>query len=75
MNWVEPLLILSLVLGVFAGGILIARSPTFWIGIGSVMFRAALPFLFKRMTLKEEEAWRKCQLTGGKWNHRKRRCE
>jgi hypothetical protein len=75
VNWIEPVLILSLILGLFAGGVLVARSPTFWIGLGTVLFKAALPYLLKRMPPEEEAEWRKCQLRGGKWNHRKRRCE
>jgi hypothetical protein len=71
----ESILILALILGLFAGGVLIARSPSFWFGLGAVMFRAALPYLLKRMPPEEEEAWRRCELTGGKWNHRKRKCE
>lgn len=75
MNWIEPVLILSVILGLFAGGVLVARSPAFWVGLGSVLIQAALPYILKRMPPEEEEAWRKCMLRGGKWNHRTRKCE
>jgi hypothetical protein len=75
VNWIEPVLILAVILGLFSGAVLVARSPAFWVGMGSVMIRAALPYILKRMPPEEEEAWRKCMLRGGKWNHRKRRCE
>jgi hypothetical protein len=75
VNWIEPVLILAVILGLFAGAILVARSPTFWVGLGAVIFKALLPFILKRMPPEEEEAWRKCMLRGGKWNHKKRRCE
>jgi hypothetical protein len=75
MNWLEIVLILSLILGLISGGILIARSPVFWFGLGSAMFKALLPHLLKRMPPEEEEAWRRCQRKGGKWNYIKRRCE
>ena len=75
MNWIEPVLILAVILGLFSGAVLVARRPEFWVGLGAVIFKALLPFILKRMPPEEEEAWRKCQLRGGKWNHRKRRCE
>lgn len=75
MNWIEILLILGVFLGITAGGFLVARSPTFWVGLVTVMFKAALPFILKRMPPEEEEAWRKCILKGGTWDHRKKKCK
>lgn len=74
MNWVEPALILALMLGLFAGGVLVARSPTFWFGLGTVMFKAALPYLLKRMSPEEEKAYQACIRRGGKWDNFKKRC-
>lgn len=79
MNWIEAALIAAVLAGLIAGGVLAAQRPSFWFGLGTVMFRAGMPHLIeyiaKRMPPEEEEAWRKCQLRGGKWNHRKKRCE
>lgn len=79
MNWIEIVLIFAVLAGLFAGAALVAMRPAFWFGLGVVMMKAGMPYLItyltKRMPPEEEEAWRKCQLRGGKWNHRKRRCE
>lgn len=82
MNWLEILLVAIFMAGLFAGGVLVARRPTFWFGLGVVMFTAAKPHLIKlyltltkRMPPEQEKAWRDCVRRGGKWNHIKRRCE
>lgn len=79
MNWLEIAAIAVFFLGVGAAGFLVAQRPTFWLGMASVMLKAGLPYvteyITKRMPPEEEEAWRKCQLRGGKWNHLKKRCE
>ena len=79
MTWIEVALLAAALAGFIAGGFLVAQRPSFWFGLGTVMFRAGMPHLIKyitkRMPPEEEEAWRKCQLRGGKWNHRKKRCE
>jgi hypothetical protein len=75
VNWIEGLLILGLFLGLFSGAFLIARSPAFWVGLGTVIFKALLPFITKRMLPEEEAAWRKCMLQGREWDHRKKKCK
>lgn len=79
MTLIEAVLLAAALIGVVAGGFLVAQRPSFWFGLGTVMFRAGMPHLIKhitkRMPPEEEEAWRKCQLRGGKWNHLKKRCE
>lgn len=79
MSWLEIALIVAALAGVFAGAALVAQRPSFWLGMASAMIKAGLPhvaeYVTKRMPPEEEEAWRKCQLRGGKWNHRKKRCE
>lgn len=83
MTWLEIALIIAVLaavlIGLGAGAVLVAKRPSFWFGLGTVMFKAGMPhlvkYITKRMPPEEEEAWRKCQLRGGKWNHIKRRCE
>ena len=76
---IEAALLAAVLAGVIAGGVLAAQRPSFWFGLATVMLRAGMPYLneylTKRMPPKKEEEWRKCQLRGGKWNHRKKRCE
>jgi hypothetical protein len=79
VTWIEAALLAAALIGVIAGGVLVAQRPSFWFGLGTVMFRAGMPHLIeyitKRMPPEQEAEWRKCQLRGGKWNHRKKRCE
>ncbi len=75
MNWIEGLLILGVFLGLFSGAFLVARSPAFWVGLGTVIFKALLPSITKRLPPEEEAAWRKCVLRGGTWDHRKKKCK
>jgi hypothetical protein len=75
--------VIAALIGAVIGSILLFRNPTYWIGFGKLAFKELRPLItgvimgtvLKRMDPKEEEAWRKCELRGGKWNHRKRRCE
>lgn len=79
MNWIDAALFLALLLGLGAGGFMVARSPVFWIGFGKALFAALAPAVFayitKRMDPATEAAWRECERRGGKWNHIKKRCE
>lgn len=78
MNWLELLLIITVLAGLFAGAVLVAQRPTFWLGLGTVLFKALLPklmLLAQRMPPDEEKAWRECQKRGGKWNYRTKKCE
>lgn len=79
MTWIEIALLLAVLLGLGSAAFLVGQRPSFWFGLGVVLFRAGWPHLLayvtKRMPAEEEDAWRKCQLRGGKWNHRTRRCE
>jgi hypothetical protein len=78
VNWIEVALIAAVLTGLVAGGVLAAQRPSFWFGLGTAMFRAGMPHLIKyiakRMPPEEEEAWRNCQLRGGKWDHHRKRC-
>ena len=75
MNWIELLLLAAILLGLVAGGILVARSPTFWIGFGVALFKAVLPLLAKRMTKEEEAAFQKCVRQGREWDFARKRCK
>jgi hypothetical protein len=75
VNWLEVVLILAVVLGLFSGAVLVARSPTFWFGLGTVMLKAALPYLLKRMPPEQEKAMQDCLRRGGEWDNFKKRCK
>lgn len=75
MDWISVILFLFALGGLTAGAFMVARSPTFWLGMGEEVFKKMLPIILKRMPPEEEEAWRKCQLRNGRWNYRTKRCE
>jgi hypothetical protein len=75
VNWIEIAAIVVLLLGIGAGGFLVAQRPTFWLGMLTAVVKELLPVILRRMTPAEEAAWRECQRRNGKWNHSKKRCE
>ena len=79
MTWQEGVSVAVIVAGLGAAAFLVGQRPSFWVEFGIRIVNALMPkliaYVTKRMPPEEEEAWRKCQLRGGKWNHRKRRCE
>ena len=74
MTWLEIAAIAVLLIGIGAGGYLVAQRPTFWWGLGVVVFRAVLPHLAKRMTAEQEKAFRDCVRRGGEWDFQRKRC-
>lgn len=75
MSWLEIALVLAVLVGAGAGTALVVRNPAFWVGLGSAMLQGLLPVLTRRMDPETERRWRECQLRGGRWNHRTRRCD
>ena len=74
MTWLEIAAIAVLLIGVGAGGYLVAQRPTFWWGLGVIAFKAAWPFLSKRMTPEQENAFQDCVRRGGEWDFQRKRC-
>lgn len=74
MNWIDIALFVAVLIGVAAGGFLVARSPAFWVGMGLEVFRRLMPILMKRMPPEKEAEWRDCIRRGGEWDHVKKRC-
>lgn len=42
-------------IGLAAGGFLVARNPTFWVGLAMVVWVRLRPILFKRMPKEDED--------------------
>jgi hypothetical protein len=74
MTWLEIAAIAALLVGVGAGGYLVAQRPTFWVGLGVAVFKSLLPHLAKRMTAEEEKAYQDCVRRGGEWDPFRKRC-
>jgi hypothetical protein len=74
MTWLEIAAIAALLVGVGAGGYLVARRPTFWVGLGVAVFKSLLPHLAKRMTAEQEKAFQDCVRRGGEWDPFRKRC-
>lgn len=66
MDWASVLAVTIFFVGIGAGGFLVARSPTFWIGLATELIKRALPFILKRMPPEEEKKWRDEYLRGGR---------
>lgn len=75
MDLIGILLFVFALLGLTAGAFMVARSPAFWLGMGEEIFKKMLPIILKRMPPEEEAAWRKCILSGGEWDYRKKKCK
>ena len=75
MTWLEIAAIAALLVGVGAGGYLVAQRPTFWVGLGVAVFKSLLPLLAKRMTAEEEKAYQDCVRRGGEWDPFRKRCK
>jgi hypothetical protein len=75
MSWLEISAIVVLLIGIGAGGYLVAQRPSFWWGLGVAAFRAALPFILKRMSPEKEKEWQDCIRRGGEWDHFRKRCK
>jgi hypothetical protein len=75
MTWLEIAAIAALLVGVGAGGYLVARRPTFWVGLGVAVFKSLLPHLAKRMTAEQEKAFQDCVRRGGEWDPFRKRCK
>jgi hypothetical protein len=74
MSWLEVAAIVVLLISIGAGGFLVAQRPAFWWGLGAVVFKAALPFLMKRMDPETEARMQACHRSGGRWDNWKKRC-
>ena len=47
MNWIDLLLLAAFMGGLVAGGILVSRSPAFWLGMLELIVRRLWPYLVK----------------------------
>lgn len=47
LTWIDYLLLAGFVLGMFAGGVMVARSPKFWVGVGIVILKKLWPYIVK----------------------------
>jgi hypothetical protein len=87
MTWIETFAIIFGLLGFFAMGAVLAFRvyrnpflltglvPVLWAHVKPVLVKHVLPYFLGRMDEDTERAWRECERRGGKWNHRKKRCE
>lgn len=55
----DALLLIAAMAGLAAGGVLVARSPAFWLGLATLVVKRLLPVILRRMPPEQEAAWRK----------------
>lgn len=62
MDWLSVVAVLVFLIGLGAGGFIVARSPSFWIAfatqLGKKVFPVILAFVMKRKSPEEEKKWR-----------------
>ncbi len=68
---------IAALVGLAAGFALVARNPTFWVGMAMVVWVKLKPFVLKRMPKEDEDevnaAIRRGEETGRKWLELKRK--
>jgi hypothetical protein len=78
MSWLEIAALVVLLLGVGAGGFLVAQRPAFWAGLAGVLLQKAFPYIaayvMKRNTPEVEQAMADCVRRGGTWDNFNKRC-
>lgn len=82
MNGVDAALVIALfstlILMVAVGGFLVARTPKFWIGLGSALGAAAWPIILKYITKPNspdiEAEMARCARMGGEWDNFNKKC-
>tara|TARA_R110000868_G_scaffold5086_1_gene31460 strand:+ start:6636 stop:6881 length:246 start_codon:yes stop_codon:yes gene_type:complete len=78
MNWLEIAAIVVLLMGIGAGGYLVAQRPAFWAGLGAVLIKAVWPHILKyvsaRMTPEQEKEFSDCVKRGGEWDSFRKKC-
>lgn len=75
MNWLEIAAIAVLLIGLGAGGFLVAQRPSFWLGMAGEVIQSLLPVLAKRMPPGKEREMQECIRRGGQWDHFRKRCK
>ena len=63
-DWIFILTVGAVLLGLVAGIILYARSPSFWINVALYLEPIILKLVLKRMPPEEEAQWRDLQARG-----------
>lgn len=63
---IDAIFFIVALIGLAAGFALVARSPTFWVGLALVVWTKAKPFLLKRMPKEDEDEIRKAAMRGEK---------
>lgn len=68
MDWLSVVAVIIFLIGIGAGGFIVARSPSFWIAFATQLSKKLLPlvwkFIAKRMPPEEEAAWRDAYARG-----------
>ena len=75
MSWIEITAIAVLLIGLGAGGFLVAQRPSFWLGMAGEVIQLLLPVLAKRMPPEKEREMQECIRRGGQWDNFRKRCK
>lgn len=77
MGWIDAALFVALLLGIAAGGFMVARNPAFYVLLGQELLSIALPvvskLVLKRMTPEQEASFQETMRRGQEWDHIRKR--
>lgn len=65
---IDYVLLAAFIIGLAAGGYLVARSPAFWVGLFMVILQRAWPFLSKPLSPEDRERWNQSIRRAEEWD-------
>mgnify|MGYP006371048687 FL=1 len=69
MDWITTGLYIAALVGMTAAAFIVARSPTFWVGVAMVIWRAVAPMLLKPEDPETRKRRQAVERAGGEWDH------
>lgn len=65
----DYVLLAAFIIGLAAGGYLMARSPAFWVGLVMVILQRAWPYLSKPLSPENRARWHKTIRRAEEWDN------
>lgn len=75
MTWVDGVLLATFVVGLLAGGYLVARSPAFWVGLALVIFTHLKPYLTKPLSPDNQKKLDQIRRRAEEWDFARKRAK
>lgn len=69
----DYVLLAAVIIGLAAGGFLVARSPTFWVGLFMVILQRAWPYLSKPLSPEDQKKLDQSRRRAEEWDFAKKK--